>query len=202
MIASSLFTTATRSSPLTTATQTCRLFSTSSYLASNNTPTGFFKRPAGQVPIHSPHNSLAVREARDTKVARPHTPPGIPKEQAPNYPTTWSETQNPRDQAMSGPRFEQINVEYQPQPLSAMEMIQREPIRLTTSRIAKCDGGESDLAWRACVRVCKCADRHYFHSHKATDRWDTHECSSISTSQAQRHAHTGECDECTWHSHA
>lgn len=43
---------------------------------------------------------------------------------------------------MRGPRFEQLNMENQPQPLSAMEMIQREPIRLSSQRIASCDGGE------------------------------------------------------------
>lgn len=43
---------------------------------------------------------------------------------------------------MKGPRFEQMNVELQPQPLSAMEMISREPIRLVNARKAECDGGE------------------------------------------------------------
>ncbi|CAO1623338.1 unnamed protein product [Sympodiomycopsis kandeliae] len=119
-----------------------RTLSTTSRLAAGN--QGFFQRPS-QVPAHSPHNSLAVKEKAQTKVARPHPPPGVPSEQAPNYPTTWSETQNPRDQAMSGPRFEQMAVEYQPMPLSAMEMIQREPIRLSTQRITGCDGGGGPL---------------------------------------------------------
>jgi hypothetical protein len=43
---------------------------------------------------------------------------------------------------MRGPRFEQINYDLQPLPLAAMEMISREPIRLTPKRIIECDGGE------------------------------------------------------------
>lgn len=73
----------------------------------------------------------------------PHTPPHIPAQQSPNYPKTWSQFQQPKELAYRGPRFEQISPELQPQPLSAMEMIQREPIRLVQSRIAVCDGGES-----------------------------------------------------------
>lgn len=45
--------------------------------------------------------------------------------------------------AMRGPRFEQMNMEFQPQPLSAMEMVQREPIRLSHKRVTSCDGGQS-----------------------------------------------------------
>jgi NADH dehydrogenase (ubiquinone) Fe-S protein 6 len=43
---------------------------------------------------------------------------------------------------MKGPRFEQTKMEFQPQPLSAMEMIHREPIRLVEQRVVSCDGGE------------------------------------------------------------
>lgn len=98
---------------------------------------GFFQRPADV-----PQPTTAAVATRKPKVAVPHTPPHVPKEQAPNYPTTWSETQNPRELAMRGPRFEQMDMEMQPQPLSAMEMIQREPIRLTPNRVQSCDGGE------------------------------------------------------------
>jgi NADH dehydrogenase (ubiquinone) Fe-S protein 6 len=43
---------------------------------------------------------------------------------------------------MRGPRFEQTNMDLQPQPLSAMAMIAEEPIRLVETRIASCDGGK------------------------------------------------------------
>lgn len=43
---------------------------------------------------------------------------------------------------MRGPRFEQTNMELQPTPLSAMQLISEEPIRLVEQRIASCDGGE------------------------------------------------------------
>lgn len=46
---------------------------------------------------------------------------------------------------MKGPRFEQIDMRFQPQPLAAIEMIQREPIRLSSKRIAACDGGGGPL---------------------------------------------------------
>ena len=102
-------------------------------------PPGFFTRPS-----EAPKSGLP-RVTRQTNVAQPHTPPHIPAAQSPNKDVTWSESQNPRDLAMRGPRFEQINYDMQPLPLSAMEMISREPIRLTTKRIIECDGGENIL---------------------------------------------------------
>lgn len=98
-------------------------------------PAGFFTRPTT-----APKSGLP-RVTRQTPVAQPHTPPHIPETQSPNKAETWSESQNPRDLAMRGPRFEQVNYDLQPLPLSAMEMISREPIRLTTKRIIECDGG-------------------------------------------------------------
>jgi NADH dehydrogenase (ubiquinone) Fe-S protein 6 len=65
--------------------------------------------------------------------------------QAPNYPTTWSASQQPRPTKHSGPRFEQAVMEVQPNPLSAMELIANEPIRLVQGRKAVCDGGGGPL---------------------------------------------------------
>ncbi|KAG9222801.1 hypothetical protein CCMSSC00406_0000510 [Pleurotus cornucopiae] len=65
--------------------------------------------------------------------------------QAPNYPSTWSTSQNPRPAGSSGPRFEQTAMEVQPNPLSAMELIANEPIRLVHGRKAVCDGGGGPL---------------------------------------------------------
>jgi NADH dehydrogenase (ubiquinone) Fe-S protein 6 len=117
-----------------------RSFATSSISAAQPpAPNGFFVRPA-----EAPKAGLP-RVARKTAFAQPHTPPHIPKVQAPNKEGTWSETQNPRDLAMRGPRFEQVTYDLQPLPLAAMEMISREPIRLTPKRIAECDGGECTI---------------------------------------------------------
>jgi len=65
--------------------------------------------------------------------------------QAPNFPSTWSPSQQPRPQAGSSPIFEQTNMDLQPQPLSAMEMIAQEPIRMVQGRKAVCDGGGGPL---------------------------------------------------------
>jgi NADH dehydrogenase (ubiquinone) Fe-S protein 6 len=63
------------------------------------------------------------------------------QQQSPNYPSTWSTSQRPRPGFGSGPRFEQTAMDLQPNPLSAMELIAKEPIRLVHGRKAVCDGG-------------------------------------------------------------
>ncbi|KAL9932223.1 hypothetical protein V8E36_008995 [Tilletia maclaganii] len=97
-----------------------------------------------QRPPYAPSSSN-VPATRSPKIAVVHTPPHIPSAQSPNYPSTWSERQNPRENAMRGPRFEQTNEEFQPQPLSAMAMIQKEPVRLSSQRVVSCDGGGGPL---------------------------------------------------------
>jgi len=79
---------------------------------------------------------------KDTKADKKalETPPAT-TQQSPNYATTWSTNQRPRPGPGSGPRFEQTAMEFQPNPLSAMELISREPIRLVQGRKAVCDGG-------------------------------------------------------------
>ncbi|KAI0732412.1 ubiquinone oxidoreductase 20 kd subunit [Fomitopsis betulina] len=66
-------------------------------------------------------------------------------QQAPNYPATWSTNQRSRPQGRSGPRFEQTHMDLQPNPLSAMQMIAEEPIRIVHGRKAVCDGGGGPL---------------------------------------------------------
>ena len=63
--------------------------------------------------------------------------------QSPNMPTTWSTSQNPKKNVFDGPRFEQTDLSLQPNSLSAMEMSQKDPIRMVGGRRASCDGGES-----------------------------------------------------------
>jgi NADH dehydrogenase (ubiquinone) Fe-S protein 6 len=63
--------------------------------------------------------------------------------QSPNHAATWSTNQRPRPAGQSGPRFEQTSMGLQPNPLSAMELIGNEPIRVIEGRKAICDGGKS-----------------------------------------------------------
>ncbi|KAF8223850.1 ubiquinone oxidoreductase 20 kd subunit [Tricholoma matsutake] len=69
----------------------------------------------------------------------------VPAPQAPNYASAWSTNQQPRSKASYGPRFEQTAMELQPNPLSAMELVANEPIRLVHGRKAVCDGGGGPL---------------------------------------------------------
>ncbi|PWN48543.1 hypothetical protein IE53DRAFT_370523 [Violaceomyces palustris] len=127
MIAQSVF----RSLPR--ANGSVRQFSSSS-LRSNQ--TGFFVRPNVQSKTVGPAPKL---------VAEPHPPSHIISQQSPNFPTTWSQNQASRLEAMKGPRFEQMDMSLQPQPLAAIEMISREPIRMSTKRVVACDGGGGPL---------------------------------------------------------
>ncbi len=71
------------------------------------------------------------------------TTPAPASAQSPNLSKTWSTSQRRRDDAYSEARFEQTALDFQPQPLSAMEMIHSEPIRMVHGRKAVCDGGAS-----------------------------------------------------------
>ncbi|RAH73006.1 zinc-finger domain-containing protein [Aspergillus aculeatinus CBS 121060] len=67
------------------------------------------------------------------------------KLQAPNRATTWAASQQPREKAMVGPRFEQTIMEMQPQPYAAIELIHKQPVRWTKKRVVECDGGGGPL---------------------------------------------------------
>jgi NADH dehydrogenase (ubiquinone) Fe-S protein 6 len=91
-----------------------------------------FTSSTAVVPPHPPASTTPTFE---TETAVSNYP------QAPNHPGLWSENQRPRPTPATGPRFEQTAMQLQPQPLSAMEMIAKESIRLSKTRIAACDGG-------------------------------------------------------------
>ncbi|KAF5370228.1 hypothetical protein D9615_010087 [Tricholomella constricta] len=94
--------------------------------------------------LNQTFKSLARTASSSSSVpAKPQ--PATPAPQAPNYPSTWSTNQQPRPAAGSGPRFEQTAMELQPNPLSAMELIANEPVRLVHGRKAVCDGGGGPL---------------------------------------------------------
>ncbi|KAI1314768.1 hypothetical protein EDD11_001737 [Mortierella claussenii] len=65
--------------------------------------------------------------------------------QAANRDSTWSKSQIEKKLAFRGPRFENTDIDAQPQPRAAVELISEEPIRLVESRRAKCDGGGGSL---------------------------------------------------------
>lgn len=65
--------------------------------------------------------------------------------QAPNRATTWARSQQPREKAMTGPRFEQTIMELQPQPYAAIELIHKQPVRWLKKRVVECDGGGGPL---------------------------------------------------------
>lgn len=97
-----------------------------------------------------PQLQAFARAASSTSESTP-TPPAPPAPtatdsavapQSPNYPTTWSTSQQPRPTSRSSPRFEQTFMELQPNPLSAMELVANEPVRIVHNRKATCDGGE------------------------------------------------------------
>jgi len=99
-----------------------------------------------------PQLARSLCRAASTAPAKKNiTTPAQPKEgvpvaqQAPNYPTTWSTNQQPRPGPGSSPRFEQTNMELQPNPLSAMKLIADEPVRIVHGRKAVCDGGGGPL---------------------------------------------------------
>ena len=115
--------------------------------------------PAGFGPANSPSALTAMLARRAlqglarplTRLSSTSTPvptheaptPATAAPQSPNFASTWSTSQRARPQAHSGPRFEQTVMELQPNPLSAMEMINKEPIRVVHGRKAVCDGGMS-----------------------------------------------------------
>lgn len=63
--------------------------------------------------------------------------------QAPNRKTTWAKSQKPRAEALSGVRVVQRDIELQPRPYAAIELIAQKPIEYLGGHenIAVCDGG-------------------------------------------------------------
>ncbi|KAF2140273.1 uncharacterized protein K452DRAFT_327654 [Aplosporella prunicola CBS 121167] len=65
--------------------------------------------------------------------------------QAPNRQGIWSRSQQPRERAMVGPRFEQTIMEDQPRPYAAIDLIHKQPVRWVKERTVSCDGGGGPL---------------------------------------------------------
>lgn len=58
---------------------------------------------------------------------------------------TWSKKQMPKSLAMQGARFETVNIEKQPNPTPAIDLISKVPIIEVHENIVACDGGGERL---------------------------------------------------------
>ena len=67
------------------------------------------------------------------------------KSQAPNRLNTWSNSQAVKEEVMTGARFEQTNLETQPNPLAAIELINQVEVIKVEGRVVACDGGGGAL---------------------------------------------------------
>ncbi|CED84818.1 NADH:ubiquinone oxidoreductase, NDUFS6/13 kDa subunit [Phaffia rhodozyma] len=99
------------------------------------------KPPANSLADYTPNTATGS----PLTIPNKNTPTGSLVAQSPNYATTWSPSQLPRNLAFTGARFEQTLLEYQPKPESAMEMISQVPVIMVHGRKAVCDGGGGAL---------------------------------------------------------
>ncbi|KAH8588969.1 hypothetical protein B0O99DRAFT_638066 [Bisporella sp. PMI_857] len=100
-----------------------------------------------EVPNVSKTNEISTDSLHETKELQESVQKGekLRTSQAPNRFAIWSRSQNPRPKAMSGPRFEQTIMEFQPAPQAAIELSHKQPVRWTHKRFAECDGGGGPL---------------------------------------------------------
>ncbi|KAF2685196.1 NADH-ubiquinone oxidoreductase [Lentithecium fluviatile CBS 122367] len=115
--------------------------------------------PAGQVPANDPTTRGTVQNVSETNATPTSSEGSMDKilvesvekaellrtQQSPNRKGIWSRSQQPREKAMSGPRFEQTILEDQPRPYAAIELIHKQPVRWTHERVVACDGGGGPL---------------------------------------------------------
>ncbi|KAJ2011677.1 hypothetical protein IWW57_006546, partial [Coemansia sp. S610] len=66
-------------------------------------------------------------------------------QQAPNREVTWTKSQRERLDIVDDPRFVQMDIDGQPRPMAAIELIAEEPVRIVDGRMACCDGGDGAL---------------------------------------------------------
>lgn len=114
-------------------------------------PTPGKRSPADPVPATSNANARSPTNVQpETKGYLTETleqAQEIVKMQAPNRQTTWSRSQQPREKAMVGPRFEQTVMEAQPRPYAAIELVHKVPVIWTDKRVIACDGGMMRCTW-------------------------------------------------------
>ncbi|KAJ2538054.1 hypothetical protein EV175_006543, partial [Coemansia sp. RSA 1933] len=86
-----------------------------------------------------------ARRFKSTDAPTIATPIEVVEQQAPNRDITWSETQRPRSSVINDPRFIQADLQMQPRPMAAIELIAEEEVREVEGRLACCDGGGGSL---------------------------------------------------------
>ncbi|KAF9992315.1 hypothetical protein BGZ65_012389, partial [Modicella reniformis] len=101
------------------------------------------KTPAASVLSAAVRNIITTRALSSSFVVAQNLRHDL--KQASNREVTWSEHQLAKSVAFKGPRFENVDIEAQPQPQAAIELIAEEPIRLVETRRARCDGGGGSL---------------------------------------------------------
>lgn len=99
-------------------------------------PTSSFARVAHQVRAASSSVPKVQFDPSDK------TPKDKAPGQSPNVPQPWSKSQQPKEAAFNNPRFEQVYVPTQPDSLSAMGLVDEQPVVKVQGRRAVCDGGE------------------------------------------------------------
>ncbi|KAJ2080321.1 hypothetical protein H4R24_003148 [Coemansia sp. RSA 988] len=104
-------------------------------LASRRLATGLQSRSVALAPFKRYKSTNVPVTAETQKLTQ----------QAPNRAATWSETQRPLSDAVRDPRFVQVDLDGQPRPMAAIELISEEPIREIEGRLACCDGGGGAL---------------------------------------------------------
>ncbi|KAK2763211.1 hypothetical protein FQN54_009847 [Arachnomyces sp. PD_36] len=122
--------------------------STTPRLAENFAPVNDPTPPKNPPPNVSETNAVPVDAvgARDAPLQETTEEGQRAREmQAPNREKTWSRSQQAREKAMTGPRFEQTIMEFQPRPYSAIELVHKQPVRWTKSKVVSCDGGGGPL---------------------------------------------------------
>ncbi|KAL8972757.1 MAG: hypothetical protein Q9183_000372 [Haloplaca sp. 2 TL-2023] len=141
-----LRTTSAHSARLASVTRQQRCYATSDR-ASDKVPTND-PNPPSPVQNVSDTNAVPVSAMGLRDAPLQEMPEDSEKQrqmQAPNRSEPWSRSQQPRERAMSGPRFEQTIMEFQPQPQAAIDLIHKQPVRWTKQRVVSCDGGGGPL---------------------------------------------------------
>ncbi|KAG2163877.1 hypothetical protein VTO58DRAFT_102796 [Aureobasidium pullulans] len=125
-----------------------RPFSTTpSVLADNPIPANDPKNRDTPSPVSSTNAMPLSSEGNMDKPLQESVAEGEERRvmQAPNRETVWSRSQQPREKAMVGPRFEQMIMYDQPRPMAAIELIHKQPVNWVKERTVKCDGGGGPL---------------------------------------------------------
>ncbi|RMZ91350.1 hypothetical protein DV736_g1445, partial [Chaetothyriales sp. CBS 134916] len=109
----------------------CRFASRSLVSTRRSFPTSlaYTSQAGGETAKDSHTNEIAVSPASSQGQPLAESTEKLRIPQAPNREETWSKSQQPRELAMTGPRFEQTILDTQPQPEAAIEFIHKQPVR-------------------------------------------------------------------------